>query len=440
MDAIIYRGTNEIGGTLIELRSEKTRLLLDTGYPLFLNNKPIENDILRKDITELLELGVLPKIEGLYQWDNPNVDAILISHAHLDHYGLLKYVHSDIPVYLSNGTNKLIEISQIFGICEQYKINTNLFNKNESFNIGDFSIKPYLMDHSAFDAYAFEISCNSKTIIYSGDFRGHGRNAYYLDNFIKSATKNVDRLFIEGTIFSGRTDENIMTEEKLEDYIVNKFEGKEGAILFQTSSQNIDRLISFYNAAHRLGRIFAIDIYTANILYKLNKLKLLDNIPYPSKKYKDIKVFFFPDKFRRMVYDDERYSQYFSRFHYAISYNKIRREQLKEKQNKIMMFVRASMQKDLEKCDFSDGHFIYSLWDGYRDTPYQESFENYLEEKGFKIDNIHTSGHASVKDICRLIEGLNPNKITPIHTMCPNAFLDYFDNVSQQKDGEIFAV
>jgi len=48
------------------------------------------------------------------------IGGIIISHAHLDHYGLLKYVHPDIPVYLSAGTKKLIEVTQLFKICEQY--------------------------------------------------------------------------------------------------------------------------------------------------------------------------------------------------------------------------------------------------------------------------------------------------------------------------------
>jgi Cft2 family RNA processing exonuclease len=40
MKAIIYRGTHEIGGTLIELSSGGSRILLDAGYPLSMNGKP----------------------------------------------------------------------------------------------------------------------------------------------------------------------------------------------------------------------------------------------------------------------------------------------------------------------------------------------------------------------------------------------------------------
>lgn len=39
----------------------------------------------------------------------------------------------------------------------------------------DIKGTPYLMDHSAYDAYAFLIEADGEKIIYSGDFREHGR-------------------------------------------------------------------------------------------------------------------------------------------------------------------------------------------------------------------------------------------------------------------------
>jgi ribonuclease J len=106
----IYRGTKEIGGTLIEIKTASTRILIDAGYPLFLNNEPISDDIAKLPHTDLLALGVLPNIEGLYGWDVMNFDAVLISHAHIDHYGLLKYINPSIPVYMSAGTDTLIRV------------------------------------------------------------------------------------------------------------------------------------------------------------------------------------------------------------------------------------------------------------------------------------------------------------------------------------------
>jgi Predicted exonuclease of the beta-lactamase fold involved in RNA processing len=174
---------------LIELSTRNSRLLLDAGYPLFLNGYPIDDKVSKLPPDELLQLGVLPSIEGLYAWDEPSFDGIIISHAHIDHYGLLKYVHPDIPVHLSAGTKTLIDVSQTFKIVQPYPVNARVFKMYTPFNVGDFTVKPYLMDHSAFDSAAFEILAEGKTILYSGDFRGHGRKAVCLDIFIKRATK-----------------------------------------------------------------------------------------------------------------------------------------------------------------------------------------------------------------------------------------------------------
>ena len=164
MNINIYRGTREIGGTLIEIKTLSTRILIDAGYPLFLNSEPISDDIAKLTHTDLLALGVLPSIEGLYAWDTPNFNAVLISHAHIDHYGLLKYINPAIPVYMSAGTYTLIRVSQCFQITDRFELEVRKFNMYIPFQIGDINVKPYLMDHSAFDAAAFEITAEGKQL------------------------------------------------------------------------------------------------------------------------------------------------------------------------------------------------------------------------------------------------------------------------------------
>jgi len=429
MNATIHRGTHEIGGTLIELNNGKSRLLLDAGFPLFLNGNPIDDKTAKLPHDELLKLGVLPSIVGLYSWDSPDFDGIIISHAHLDHYGLLKYVHPSIPVFMSLGTKTLIEISQTFKIVAEYPINIRLFKMYESFNIGNFVVKPFLMDHSAFDAAAFVIKADDKAVIYSGDFRGHGRKAACLDSFIRQATKEANVLFTEGSMVA-RSDELTITEDELELLIVYEIKGKNGITLVQSSSQNIDRIVSFYKAALRLGKTFVVDVYTANILHELHALG--NKIPYPS--YDKLKVFF-PYQWTQKIFK-EIGAEYAKRF----SPYRISREQVAAEQNEIVMWVRPSMRSDLIRCNLNGGTFIYSMWKGYRDSAYQQSFENWLSEQGFSNVFLHTSGHATISDIRRLIDGLNPKKVIPIHTMQPDAFLDYSNKVELKNDGVAFEI
>lgn len=429
MQITIYRGTKEIGGTLIEVKTAATKILIDAGYPLFLNNEPIDDKIAKLPHTELLKLGVLPTIEGLYTWDKPSFDAVLISHAHIDHYGLLKYINPTIPVYMSAGTETLIRISQRFKICDSFDLTVREFKMYHPFPIGDIRIKPFLMDHSAFDAAAFEIKGEGKTIVYSGDFRGHGRKSVCLDRFIEAARKIPDILLIEGSML-GRLDEEIMTEANLEDAIVDRIKDTNSPLLFQCSSQNIDRLVSFYRAALRLKRLFIVDIYTANVLYDLRQLG--NNLPFPSPEYSNIKVFF-PRRLTRKIFDEigEEYARRFSKFH-------ISREQLKEEQSRIVMACRPSMRSDIERCGLHDGVFLYSLWNGYRSSSYQQYFENSLKNAGFSLETSHTSGHASIIDIKRVIKGLDPQKLIPIHTMHPGAFSEFSDKTELKIDGLAF--
>ena len=436
MNIIIYRGTHEIGGTLIELKSENSRILIDAGYPLFLNNKPIDTGDTYVQFPypydKLITSGILPEIKGLYGWDVPGFDAVVISHAHIDHYGLLRYIHPAIPVYLSKGTRKIIDISALFLQLAQPPAGTREFDMYKPFQIGAFRIMPFLMDHSAFDAAAFEISDKEKTIIYTGDFRGHGRKGICLDRFIDKAKKGADALLTEGTMF-GRQDEEVITEQELENRLVKKIEDNKGPILFQSSSQNIDRLVSFYRATVSLGRIFVVDVYTANVLHELRQLGN-NHLPYPSADYPNIKVFY-PYRLTQKIFNKigEGYAKRFSSFY-------IPKSKLKKEQDNIVMAVRPSMQKDIEIADLQNGLFIYSMWGGYRNSEYQKEFEDYLNRAGFMADVLHTSGHATISDIRRVITGLEPKQIIPIHTMMPDFFVGLSNRVSLKEDGESFDV
>ena len=116
MRLIIHRGTKEIGGTCVEVIAGKTRIILDFGMPLSngLGGEFDERALEDKSTDELIAKGILYPIKGLYKDSSPQIDAILISHSHKDHYGFLKFAQPDIPVYMSSGAEKLIDVLNIF--------------------------------------------------------------------------------------------------------------------------------------------------------------------------------------------------------------------------------------------------------------------------------------------------------------------------------------
>ena len=120
-------------------------------------------------------------------------------------------------------------------------------------------------------------------------------------------------------------------------------------LMFQSSGQNIDRLVTFYRASIKLNRIFVMDIYTANVLRELRQLG--NNLPYPSNDYPNIKVFY-PYRLTKKIFNeiDENYARRFSAY-------RISRQQLEQIQNKIVMICRPSMFADLISSKLKNGVF-----------------------------------------------------------------------------------
>ncbi len=110
MRITILRGTHEIGGNCIELATDHSRIILDVGMPLFNEDRePHDSASLRRQSSEALrKSGILPNVPGLFDETGPRPDAILLSHAHEDHTGLLRHSADEIPICASVGTSKMM--------------------------------------------------------------------------------------------------------------------------------------------------------------------------------------------------------------------------------------------------------------------------------------------------------------------------------------------
>jgi len=427
MKLIIHRGAKEIGGSCVEVTSGNSRILIDLGIPLVTPTKePFDTKILDgKSVEPLKALKILPDIQGLYKGEPRSIDAILISHSHLDHYGFLKYVHPDIPIYLSEGAQRLIEISNIFIPHKTGKLNTVVLSKWKETAINDFRVTAYLVDHSAFDALAFLIESDDKRLFYSGDFRGHGRKSILLRKMINKPPAKIDCLLMEGSML-GREKQTYETETDIQNEIENILQDKSNIAFLFASSQNIDRLVSAYKACRKTGTTFIIDLYTAYILERLNEM----TPSIPRYNWDNIRVKFFK-------YHADRLAGISKSILYKFNRRKIEFREINSNKNKILILARDnSLFKVILKHvkGITGSVIIYSMWEGYL----TKELKNTCAQNGIEIKQIHTSGHATINDLKQFTKALKPKILIPIHTFEPQKYRQIYKDVKMLNDGEEF--
>ena len=440
MKLIIHRGTHEIGGSCVELCSDSgdTRIVLDIGMPLVEpDESPFEwKKYQRKPIEDLISRKIMPPVEGLYYiCQQPSVSAVILSHAHQDHYGYLRFVHPDVPVYMSEGTKSIVDVSRIFlkdiGISAEQLGRVITFDMQKQFRVGEFTIKPYLMDHSMADAAAFLIEADGKRLFYTGDFRGHGRKSILLDRLKKYPPRDIDCLVMEGSML-GRTEGFYHDEYAVEKAMYEIISAQRSYTFIFSSSQNLDRIVSIFKATvNQAHKTLVIDLYTAFVLKKLGDS--LHSTSIPQFDWNGIRIL-------SAKHHEKTLEGYDAQLLAKFKEKEITLDELKSRPQDIVFISKDNslFPDTLKKLEAtSDAIAIYSQWNGYLE---RSDLEEYLREYSISKKEIHTSGHAYVEDLQGLASVLQPAHTIPIHTFHPDKFKDLFPNVVQLKDGECLEV
>ncbi|MBA7471954.1 Ribonuclease J [subsurface metagenome] len=430
MNLTIQRGTHEIGGSCVELCSDsgESRIVIDVGMPLVTPDRlPFEwHRYKGLPQEQLLEQGVLPAVDGLYSHQKPSISAVILSHAHQDHYGFIRFVHPNIPLYMSLGTKGLVEVSNLF---LGTGVNLDLirtFTMWQPFQVEEFITTPYLMDHSAPDAAAFLIEADGQRLFYSGDFRGHGRKQVLLERLSSTAISSLDCLIMEGSMMgrdAGRYPDENAVEQAMYEIMVDQ---RSYTFVF-CSSQNLDRLVSIYRAVKRTHKTLVIDLYTAFALDKLSSI----SSRIPQFDWNEIRVLYAYSHAKKLA---ERDKKLLYRYRKAkIEWNEIRSNPhdmvILSKDNR---YFRMMLQK---LSASGEAKAIYSMWHGYLE---RTNLAQVLESQGIELIEIHTSGHAYVEDLKRLACAMNPRCLVPIHTFYPDQYGSIHENIVQLDDGETY--
>ena len=391
MNIIIHRGTHQIGGSAIEISTASTRIILDFGNELSLDEKytPINLDI--EGVTK-----------GL-----PDCNGIVISHYHMDHLGQLTSALPEIPLYMGELSKEVAMISAEYQDKNLYLrlLGANTFRGGEAFTIGDIRIRPLVIDHSAADSYMFVIEAEDKHVLYTGDFRMHGLRHHILDQLVNTYIGEVDVLITEGTSLSRDADKYISEAAVLDDISSYIQDGK--YVFVMCSSTNIDRIMGIWQNMPT-DKVLICDAYQKRILDTV-----INNVYYESSLY------------RRhdspLVLNKGSYPKYYM-------------------DHGFVSLVRGTENfiSQIKEFPKDDVRIIYSMWTGYIEE--NLALKTLLETYPTYI--CHVSGHVSKDDLIKFIELVNPDAIIPVHTDNPERLEELVPhrNVYIVNDNEPFII
>jgi ribonuclease J len=494
MKLIILDGAEAIGGTKLYLQSEGTGLLLDFGinykrwglyYEEYLKPRAA------RGLLDLLALGLAPRVGGLYRSDlfpqgyHPDlpelpVEGVLISHAHLDHCGLLGLLRPEIPVHASALSAAIMKAVQESGQLDYYSelayinprypreedpraLETGPWKQgaylgrswaitdgaNEPVRaflaappnprgrqlipqpvreadgrIGGLNYRAFPVDHSIPGASAYAIETDRGWVVYTGDLRFAGGRGELSREFVAAAQAlRPYLLIIEGTRAGAEGPQ--VSEAEVHGNALRLVRQHPGELVVADfGPRNIERLQIFLAIAEETGRrllILAKDAYLLEAIAPAAPEWAL--LRHPSLGiFDEVKV-------EPRAWEEHLRQRYPEKL-----------VQLEEIQRAPGQFILAFSYWDLKHLldlEPRGGLYIYSSSESY--TEEQEidmrRLWNWLEFLRFEVagffiesgeprfpEGLHASGHASGEELLWLAKEISPQFLLPVHTEHPEFF------------------
>ncbi|MDP8975665.1 MAG: MBL fold metallo-hydrolase [Actinomycetota bacterium] len=406
----IHRGAHEIGGNCVEVEHEAQRIVLDVGRPLTADRG---------------EIVPLPDIAGLTDGDSSML-GVLISHHHADHWGLIDQVRAGLPIFMGEATQAILKAAAFWTWGLDVPVAGHLRHR-ETFEIGPFTVTAYLNDHSAFDAYSLLVEAGGKRLFYTGDIRGHGRKAGIFQELLRKPPTGVDVLLMEGTnLQPGMPTKPTATETDVEAAMAERFRDTDGIALVVSSAQNIDRLVTIYRACLRADRDLVINPYTADIARATGN----DNIPRPSPEWDRVHVYMPRWQAVRI-----KQREAFERLDDINPYRLFEEHLAEDASRYVLLFSASDGPRLAQSGALNDATCTWSLWTGYLEESSGQRLTAFLADHEIPLEEHHTSGHASVADLRRLAEAIDPGRVVPIHTFGGTDYESIYPTIDVQPDG-----
>jgi ribonuclease J len=409
---VFYGGVNEIGGNKILLKDGDTRILFDFGMSFGMKKRFYSPPFLSpKSEKSLQEFGILPKLDGVYRFDErkANIDAIFLSHGHLDHCAYLSFTKREIPVYCGETTKIILQsLGNVRRADLEFDVrglNFNTFRTGQCIRCGSVEINPVHVDHSIPGAYGFIVHTSNGSFAYTGDFRHHGAKSEMTDDFVEKASEaEAETVVTEAT---NMTNASVSSEGEVENKLDAIVGQADGIVLAEFAYADVDRFNSFYRVAKKNERCLAISLRQA---YLLECLRADKGLKLPSLSDENILLF---RKSKTMSYkwEKELADKYPEKVKGAF-------ELSKQQCNVVLAMSFYDLEELVEIRPKPGSCYVLSA-----SEPFNEEMEidferlvNWLDHYGLPQYHVHVSGHMMPLQLKSTLEKIDAKTIFPVHT------------------------
>ena len=415
MYVTVHRGTQQIGGNLVEIGTAHTRLLFDAGADLPPLDGPKTEDPF--------------ELEGL-TFGEPAFDWVFLSHHHNDHCGLLGKLLPSIPVFAGEETRRILDVIADFTNQPRPEIHFGFWD-GQPVQLDDVRVTPIGVEHSAKDAYMFLIQAEGKNVLYTGDFRASEKALAAVRELLGEG-KALNLLITEGTNIrlgkKGQTGK-FQGEAWIEHRLTGRLRVHQGpgTMFVLCSSANEDRIQAFSIVAARFCWTPCEDLFQSAVRGHMDE-NVQRFVANPVQK-------------------DSRAWPYFETLYQQKAL--VGAETLARLPGQKLIFVRTSMLSFMEKymavrLPEEEQHplLFYSMWKGYKQTAAVQRVLEFCRERKITVVDLHTSGHASRDAVKALIGGLRPAALLPIHCEAEDReeFLSLHGSCLMLNDGQRWEV
>lgn len=256
-------GTNQVGSNMTLLGFNGRWILVDAGATF----AAADNDEAAEFATRLGgTMGpIIPDLQAVKELI-PQLDGIVLTHAHEDHIGALSLIHrfkdhwpgiENVRIYATSYTAAIVK-ARLLEIGSNARVITVPFTRRQS--VGRFSVEWVQVTHSAPQTTALAISCSVGTVVLASDFKldahpmlGARTNTRRLEEI---GRKGVLALLADSTNAhrKGRSASEHDVHRSLQT-VMRAFNGR---VFVSTFASNLARLESARVAARNTGRHLGI--------------------------------------------------------------------------------------------------------------------------------------------------------------------------------------